>query len=54
MADVFDPYHKWLGIAPSERPSTHYRLLGVALFESDVDVIQNGADQRMDKATSFL
>src|SRR5438270_13902389 len=47
MADDFDPYYKWLGIAPSEQPPTHYRLLGVSLFESDADVISNAADQRM-------
>ncbi|MCG8585592.1 MAG: hypothetical protein MI757_12855 [Pirellulales bacterium] len=53
MADVFDPYHKWLGIAPDDRPPTYYRLLGVALFETDPDVLQNGADQRMAHVRSF-
>ncbi len=46
MAD-FDPYHKWLGIAPSEQPANHYRLLGLRQFEDDPDVIENAADQRM-------
>lgn len=44
---AFDPYHKWLGIPPSEQPPTRYRLLGVAAFESDPDVIEAAADQRM-------
>jgi hypothetical protein len=43
----FDPYHKWLGISPAEQPPTWYRLLGIPLFESDPDVIDAAADQRM-------
>ena len=47
MAHSFDPYHQWLGISPKDQPPNHYRLLGVDLFESDLDVISNAADQRM-------
>jgi len=47
MAKSIDPYHKWLGISPREQPPTHYRLLGVERFESDPDVIEAAADQRM-------
>lgn len=47
MAEDFDPYHKWLGIPPAEQPADHYRLLGVADGESDPDVIDAAADQRM-------
>ena len=47
MAKHFDPYHKWLGIAPEERLPTHYRLLGLNLFESDCDVIEAAADRQM-------
>ncbi len=47
MSDSFDPYHKWLGIPPNEQPPNHYRLLGVALFEPDADVIDAAANQRM-------
>lgn len=47
MADGFDPYHKWLGIPPAEQPPHHYRLLGIALFESDPDVIEHAADRQM-------
>lgn len=43
----FDPYHRWLGIQPKDQPPTAYRLLGIELFESDPDVIQDAADQRM-------
>jgi hypothetical protein len=44
---TFDPYHKWLGIPPSEQPPHHYRLLGINPFESDPEVIQAGADRQM-------
>lgn len=47
MTEGFDPYHKWLGIPPTEQPADHYRLLGVADGESDPDVIDAAADQRM-------
>ena len=47
MAKDFDPYHKWLGIAPEERLPTYYRLLGLNLFESDPDVIEAAADRQM-------
>ena len=33
----FDPYHQWLGIAPSDQPPNHYRLLGLQLFEPNAD-----------------
>lgn len=47
MARVFDPYYKWLGIPPDQQPADHYRLLGIQKFESDPEVIQAAADQRM-------
>jgi hypothetical protein len=47
MPESFDPYHKWLGISPKDQPPNHYRLLGIELFESDPDVIEAAADQRM-------
>jgi hypothetical protein len=47
MALAFDPYHKWLGIPPAEQPPNHYRLLAINPFESDPDVIEGAADQRM-------
>jgi hypothetical protein len=53
MSNAFDPYHKWLGIPPAEQPPHHYRLLGVALFEADADVIESAADQRMAHVRSF-
>ena len=53
MADSFDPYHKWLGISPKDQPPNHYRLLGVELFESDPDVIESAADQRMTHVRTF-
>lgn len=43
----FDPYYKWLGIPPKDQPPNHYRLLGIELFESDPDVVDAAAEQRM-------
>ena len=37
---AFDAYYKWLSIPPDEQPPNHYRLLGVPLLESDLDVIE--------------
>src|SRR5690348_1791027 len=47
MATTFDPYHKWLGIPPTEQPPHHYRLLAIALFEGDADVIDAAANRQM-------
>jgi len=44
---MFDPYHKWLGVAPKDQPPNHYRLLGIDLFESDSDVIDAAANRQM-------
>jgi formylglycine-generating enzyme required for sulfatase activity len=53
MSERFDPYHKWLGIPPSEQPPNHYRLLAINLFESDLEVISNAAYQRMAHVRTF-
>ncbi|MHB8899162.1 MAG: NPCBM/NEW2 domain-containing protein [Thermoguttaceae bacterium] len=53
MAGAFDPYHQWLGIPPSEQPPDHYRLLGLVRYESDPEVIDNAASQRMAHLRSF-
>ncbi len=42
----FDAYHNWLGIPPHEQPPNFYRLLGVVLFESNPEVIQQAADRQ--------
>jgi formylglycine-generating enzyme required for sulfatase activity len=47
MPEPFDPYHRWLGIPPKDQPPNHYRLLGLDHFESNPDVIEGAADQRM-------
>lgn len=44
--DNYDAYHLWLGIPPEEQPPSHYRLLGVRLFEQNVEVIRNAADRQ--------
>jgi len=43
MSRRFDPYHRWLGIPPHEQPPDHYRLLGLARFEAEADVIATAA-----------
>ena len=53
MSDEFDPYREWLGLAPDEHPVDHYRLLGLRRFESDPEMIEAAADERMKKIRSF-
>ena len=53
MPEAFDPYRKWLGIPPGERPPNHYRLLGLGLFEDDADAISNAADRQMGHLRTF-
>ncbi|MDB5338049.1 MAG: hypothetical protein JWN70_3668 [Planctomycetaceae bacterium] len=47
MSATFDPYYKWLGIAPKDQPPSHYRLLGLENFESDPQVIEAAADRQL-------
>ena len=51
--EQFDPYYKWLGIGPNERPINYYRLLGLRLFEADADVISHAADRQIVHIRSF-
>lgn len=53
MSEDFDPYHRWLGIAPEHRPPDHYQLLGIPRFESDADVIASAADRQMAHVRSY-
>ena len=53
MAESFDAYHEWLGIAPKDHPPNHYRLLGIDLYESNADVIDNAADRQMAHLRTF-
>jgi len=53
MSDSFNGYHVWLGIPPGEQPPNHYRLLGIALFETDLDVIDHAADRQMAHVRTF-
>ncbi len=50
MTEPFDPYYKWLGIRPEDRPISYYRLLGLEFAEEDPEVIDAAADRQM----SFL
>ncbi|MBC8353076.1 MAG: hypothetical protein H8E66_13860 [Planctomycetes bacterium] len=47
MSDMFNPYHRWLGIPPKYQPLDHYRLLGVELFESDLEVIRDASERQI-------
>jgi hypothetical protein len=53
MSHPLDAYHKWLGIPPAEQPANHYRLLGLTLFEGDVDAMQSAAEQRIAHVRTF-
>ncbi len=53
MTAQFDPYHVWLGIPPGDQPPNHYRLLGLALYETDANVIAHAADRQMAHLRSF-
>ena len=53
MSEQFDPYLQWLGIRDPERPPNHYRLLGIELFETDMDVIATAADRQMAHVRTF-
>jgi hypothetical protein len=53
MSDTFNGYHVWLGIPPGEQPPNHYRLLGITVFESDLDVIDHAADRQMAHVRTF-
>ena len=50
---LFNPYHKWLGIAPGDEPPTHYQLLGITHLEADVDVIEYNTDRQMVALRTF-
>lgn len=49
----FDPYYKWLGIRPEQQPPSHYRLLGIAEFEDDPDVIRDAAERQMGHVRTY-
>ena len=51
---TFDAYHKWLSIPPGEQPGSHYRLLGLAAFEEEPDIIAGAADSRVRFVRAFL
>ncbi|MBC7855011.1 MAG: hypothetical protein IAF94_16390 [Pirellulaceae bacterium] len=53
MTEPFDPYRKWLGIPLKDQPPNHYRLLGIAHFEDDPDVIENAATRQMAHVRTF-
>ncbi len=53
MSAGFDPLYKWLGIPPDEQPPHCYRLLGLEIFEENLDVIESAADRQMAYLRTF-
>lgn len=53
MNDTFDAYYKWLAIPKGDRPIHFYRLLGIPLYEDDIDVISVAADRQMSHIKTF-
>ena len=53
MADAFDPYYEWLGIPRKDQPPNHYRLLGIEVFEANLNVIERAADRQMSHVRTF-
>lgn len=51
---TFDPYYEWLGIPSEERPPSHYRLLGINMFEDNREVISSAAERQVAHIRSFL
>lgn len=47
MSEHFDPYHQWLGIPPADQPPSHYRLLGLQVFEADPRVIRDAVERQV-------
>jgi len=52
-ADLSELYYQWLGIPVREQPANHYRLLGLALFEHNPNVIEGASDRQMSHVRSF-
>jgi hypothetical protein len=53
MTEPFDPYRHWLAIPAAEQPANHYRLLGLAPFEQDLDAISTAAARQMALVRTF-
>lgn len=49
MTAPFDPYFELLGIDQSNRPPDHYALLGLELYESSAEKIDEAATDRMSR-----
>ena len=47
MSEIFDLYHRWFGIPADKMPAHAYRLLEIAVFESDPAVITRAVGQRL-------
>jgi flagellar basal body-associated protein FliL len=47
MSKDFNPYSEWFKIPLDQQPPHHYQLLGLELFESDLDRIDQASEQRL-------
>jgi hypothetical protein len=52
LADEFNPYREWLGLAAAHSP-TYYELLSLATFEPDLQQIAVAAERATTKVRSF-
>ena len=53
MSKTFDAYRHFLDIPRREQPPDHYRLLDIARFESDEEVIRAAAQRRIEHLRTF-
>lgn len=53
MSTQFDPYREWLGLEAGDLPPSHYQLLGLTEFESDIERIVKAADARMAEVRQY-
>lgn len=47
MAEQFDPYSEWLGIAQAGQPANYYQLLGLKLYEANRELIARSASRQL-------
>jgi hypothetical protein len=50
---MFDPYRDWLDIPPEDQPPSHYRLLGIAPDEADLEAIKEAALRQTSRVRLF-
>jgi hypothetical protein len=54
VADSFNPYRDWLGLADGQRPTTYYGLFGLKPLEGDAEQIRVAVVRTMAKVRDIL